>query len=315
MSATAVSKGGPVSWSVFWGAVLAACAVLAPQVTPWIAPDGLAARALSPSGFALGSDATLLVAGALPFTPAVSLWAASWFGAAVLLGVVLLAGARTPVLGAAVGLAACLNPLALNAYSSGWGLAVAGVFVLAAQVTALPDRAPHRGFPLLGAGAAAAAASVPGAGALALPFFAVLFVSAPRPWARGTMRSLYLTVFAMPAAWFGFLCYLGSQTDAPGPGVLPSGAEDVWHFILGGALAAICAPGVLFEAMRKPAGLSLLALSAMAFVTPGLPDPLAVFIAWSAQAAATLRFGGPGRLAALGAASLSSAGAMLLLAS
>ena len=300
MSATArdARRAGP---AVLSGAALTAAALWAAWAAPWQA--GIAARG--------GTDLTALVAAALPMAPAPSAWAASWFGAPALLGAALLAGQRRPLLGAAVGLAACLNPLALHAYASGWGLGAVGLFVLAAQLVALPDRPDHRGQPLLGAGAMLAAASVPGAPSLALPFFAVLFLAARRPWAGGTMRALYLTAFAMPAAWFATLAYMGARGGA----IAVQGAPgDLWHFALGTGLAAACAPGLVAEARARPEGLAVLGLASFAFIAPGVPDTLAVFTAWSGGAAACLRHGGAARICGLAVGTSASAGAVALLA-
>ena len=295
------------------GTVLVAAALTAAWLSPWSAVGGIAARVAQGWGLAPGTDATLLSSGALPMDPAPALWAASWFGAPLLLGAALLAGQARPLLAAAIGLAACLNPLALHAYASGWGLAAPALFAFAVQIVRLPQRPYLRGMTLAGAGLAAATACVPGGAALLLPVFAVLFLAAPRPWAPGTMRALYVTAFALPFAWVGTLAYAGWQTGAVGAPVLATGPSDAWHLILGAGLAAACAPGVAARAFARPEGAALLILAALAFVSPGVPDTLAVFTAWSAQAATAQR-GGAADAFALAVGTLASGLAMVLLA-
>ena len=296
------------------GTALVLAALGAAWAAPWIEPGALGTRALQPMAPAPGTDLTLLLAGWLPLAPEPALWAASWFAGPLLLCAALAAGHARPLAGAAVGLAACLNPLALHAMSSGWGLGAPALFVLTTQLIALPGRPHHRGLPLLGVALTLAAAGVPGARGLGLPVFAVLWLAAPRPWRGGTMRALYLTAFFLPAAWLATMAYLAWLSGAPSPAPAPGGAEDAWHLALGVTLATACAPGLAVAAPRRLEAVAVLGLSALAFVAPGVPDGLAVFVAWSGQAADALRRGGAGPLWALTAGTLASGGAVWLLA-
>ena len=316
MSVTAQPRPRPALPAV--AHALAACGLLAASwaasAAPWQAPGLIDAGAGAPAALAPGADLTALLASLLPLAPGPALWAMSWFGVPLLFGATLLAGHRRPAICVLVALCACANPLALHACASGWGLAAGGAFVAVAQLVGLPERTHDRGLPLLGAGLVLAAASVPGSGALALPLFGVLWLAAPAPWRKGTMRAVYLTAFALPAAWFGTLAYFGWQSGAPAPAPIASGSTDGWHLALGAMLACACAPGLLAEGRARPAGLAVLGLSALAFTAEGVPDQLAVWIAWCGQAAACLRRGGPGQLALLAFGTLGSAGAAFLLA-
>ena len=290
--------GRPVRPPAELALLLAACA-LGLLLNPGTETPDLALRAREPTGLAVGTDGTLILAGllgALGLPPLAALWGASW--SALPLLAALPFRAPTPRLHAvAVSVGLVCSPLTLLACASGYGWAAVGLYALWSAVLGLPNRTPHQGLTRLGLGVLAAFVFCPAPWTLALPVFAVLFAAAPQALQGRHMSAVYLLAFAPCAGWTLTLLYAqwrsGAVGAGPPPGADLTGLPLAVAAALAAGLALACAPGLL----RRGAPLAVLAACALFATGSGVPLTLALLAAATAQGAQAARGGSLGLLA------------------